>query len=549
MSISENLRKSISDKFGSPFLNRSEEEILSDVTTTNSKNIESKVLENNSSLKQNQEDEFRSFPYSRFTKFQKYGLVAQCAFTGFFSSIAGAIYYPVLNIIEKEFHINEEQANITIVVYFLFQGITPSIMGSMADTYGRRPIILTSVLVYFCACIGLACAQNYSQIIGLRCLQAAGIAPVIAINSGICGDFTTKKDRGAYIGYVSGFVVIGFAFGSLIGAGLSATWSWRAIFWFLVIGSGVCFVSTFIFLPETKRSLVGNGSVTPKGYFNKAPALIIPNVRRSLHLDNPDYSSLEEREKSNNFAIFEILKNHQILILLTVAAIQYSCWTTHQAALTTVLSKKYGLGVTKIGLCYLPNGICSLVSMVACGKYLNYSYKKDVQNYKSWLKEQKTNLLNENNQDQKVVQKIVDDHPQYYFNIARARLQPAFVTLLLSNIGYIAYGWCIEVKAPLASILVTSGFASLFSSCILTMATTLCVDVFPSLSSTASGCLNLFRCITSAIFIACLTRMVDKMNYGGVFTFMACLSMASSFLLLVVIKDGKRLFFQSKIEL
>lgn len=487
-------------------------------------------------------------PYSRFTQYQKYGLVAQCAFTGFFSSIAGAIYYPALTIIENQFHITEEQANISIVVYFLFQGITPSIMGSMADTYGRRPIVITSVFVYCCACIGLACAQNYSQLIGLRCLQAAGIAPVIAINSGICGDYTTKKERGGYVGYVSGFVVIGFAFGSLIGAGLAATWSWRAIFWFLVIGSGTCLISTIIFLPETKRTIVGNGSITPKNYINKAPALSIPTIRRSLHLDNPDYESLETMKKTKDIAILGILRNRQILILLTVAAIQYSCWTTHQAALTTVLSKKYHLGVTKIGLCYLPNGICSLISMVGCGRYLNYSYKKEVLKYQNWLNAQKQQLLIDYNNDMQQVENKISNDPYYSFNICRARLRPGLVTLLLSNAGYIAYGWCIEVKAPLASILVTSGFGSLFSSCILTMATTLCVDVFPSLSSTASGCLNLFRCITSAIFIACLDKMVKKMNYGGVFTFMGCLSISSSLLLLLVIKDGKRLAFVNNVK-
>lgn len=487
-------------------------------------------------------------PYSRFTKYQKYGLVAQCAFTGFFSSIAGAIYYPALNIIEDQFHITEEQANITIVVYFLFQGITPSVMGSMADTYGRRPIVITSVLVYFCACIGLACAQNYSQIIGLRCLQAAGIAPVIAINSGICGDYTTKKERGGYVGYVSGFVVIGFAFGSLIGAGLAATWDWRAIFWFLAIGSGICLVSTIIFLPETKRTIVGNGSITPKHYLNKAPVLSMPAVRKSLHLDNPDYQSLETMKKTKNIAILGILRNQQILILLTVAAIQYSCWTTHQAALTTVLSKKYHLSVTNIGLCYLPNGVCSLISMVTCGRYLNYSYKKDVMKHQKWLNEQKQQLLNDYNNDMQQVEEKISNDPYYSFNICHTRLKPGLVTLILSNAGYIAYGWCIEVKAPLASILVTSGFASLFSSCILTMATTLCVDVFPLLSSTASGCLNLFRCVTSAIFIACLDKMVKKMNYGGVFTFMGGLSIASSLLLLLVIKEGKRLAFENNVK-
>lgn len=489
-------------------------------------------------------------PYSRFAKSQKWGLVAQCSFTGFFSSIAGAIYYPALTIIENDFHITPEQANITIVVYFLFQGITPSIMGSMADTYGRRPIVCISVLVYCCACVGLACAQNYSQIIGLRCLQAAGIAPVIAINSGICGDFAAKAERGGYVGYVSGFVVIGFAFGAIIGAGLTSTWNWRAIFWFLTVGSGICFISTLIFLPETKRTIVGNGSITPKSYVNRAPVLALPSMRRRLHLDSPDCESLEPKEENvKSFAVLEILKSHQILILLTVSALQYSCWTTHQAALTTVLSKRYHLGVTDIGLCYLPNGICSLISMIVCGRYLNYSYAKSVVAYKARLQTQRQQLLEENGENSDIVDKIISEDPKYAFNICKARLQPAFVTVVLANCGYIAYGWCIEVTAPLAAVLVTSGFASLFSSCILTMATTLCVDVFPNLSSTASGCLNLFRCVTSAIFIACLDKMITKMNYGGVFTFMGCLSTVSTLLLLVVIKDGKRLSVESNIQL
>ena len=53
-------------------------------------------------------------------------------------------------------------------------------------------MVLTSVLTYCAACIGLARARTYTQIVALRCLQAAGIAPVIAINNGIMGDVTTK---------------------------------------------------------------------------------------------------------------------------------------------------------------------------------------------------------------------------------------------------------------------------------------------------------------------------------------------------------------------
>lgn len=127
----------------------------------------------------------------------------------------------MLTIIERKFNITEELANVTIVVYFIFQGVAPSIMGGLADTFGRRPIVLWAILAYFCACIGLACAHDYAQILALRCLQAAGISPVIAINSGIMGDVTTKVERGGYVGLVAGFQVVGTVFGALIGAGFN----------------------------------------------------------------------------------------------------------------------------------------------------------------------------------------------------------------------------------------------------------------------------------------------------------------------------------------
>lgn len=82
--------------------------------------------------------------------------------------------------------------NVTVVVYFVFQGLAPTFMGGFADSLGRRPVVLVAIVIYFGACIGLACAQTYAQIIVLRCLQAAGISPVIAINSGIMGDVTTR---------------------------------------------------------------------------------------------------------------------------------------------------------------------------------------------------------------------------------------------------------------------------------------------------------------------------------------------------------------------
>ncbi|CAR25505.1 hypothetical protein ZYGR_0A00690 [Zygosaccharomyces rouxii] len=493
-------------------------------------------------------DNESEIPYSRFKRRDKLLLVAQCASTGLFSSIAASIYFPVLTTVERKFHITEEQANITVVVYYVFQGLSPSFMGNMADTLGRRPVILVSVLIYFVACLGIASCNTYSQLIGLRCLQAAGISPVIAINSGMMTDITTRAERGGYVGYTSGCQVLGSAFGALIGAGLSSRWGWRSVFWFLSIGSGICLVISTLLLPETKRTIVGNASITPRSILNRSPILAIPAVRRELHLDNPDLQTLEPSPKMNILASYKILLTPEIDLLLFVAGLQFATWTTHQTALSLNLSKKYNLSVAKIGLCFLPSGISTLLSVVFSGRFLNWNYKRRLALHNNWLQEQKKQLFEENDNDIDRVNHLLATDPRYHFNIFRARLQLAFFTLVLSSGGFAAFGWCIQVKAPLAAVLVTSGFASLFSNCILTMSTTLVVDLFPSKASTAAGLVNLFRCMLSVVFIASLHKMSSKMNYGGVFTFLAALTASSSVLLLIPVSNGKTLSYRRREE-
>ncbi|CAY80386.1 Qdr2p [Saccharomyces cerevisiae EC1118] len=521
-----------------------EDELAESMQSYNRETADKLALTRTESVKP--EPEITAPPHSRFSRSFRTVLIAQCAFTGFFSTIAGAIYYPVLSVIERKFDIDEELVNVTVVVYFVFQGLAPTFMGGFADSLGRRPVVLVAIVIYFGACIGLACAQTYAQIIVLRCIQAAGISPVIAINSGIMGDVTTRAERGGYVGYVAGFQVLGSAFGALIGAGLSSRWGWRAIFWFLAIGSGICFLASFLILPETKRNISGNGSVTPKSYLNRAPILVLPTVRKSLHLDNPDYETLELPTQLNLLAPFKILKAYEICILMLVAGLQFAMYTTHLTALSTALSKQYHLTVAKVGLCYLPSGICTLCSIVIAGRYLNWNYRRRLKYYQNWLGKKRSKLLEEHDNDLNLVQRIIENDPKYTFNIFKARLQPAFVTLLLSSSGFCAYGWCITVKAPLAAVLCMSGFASLFSNCILAFSTTLIVDLFPTKTSTATGCLNLFRCILSAVFIAALSKMVEKMKFGGVFTFLGALTSSSSILLFILLRKGKELAFKRK---
>jgi len=70
--------------------------------------------------------------------------------------------------------------------------------------------------------LGIANAPNFGTIIAMRCIQSFAISPVIAINSSIAADISTKEKRGKIIGLINGFqMCAGSAFGAVVSAGLT----------------------------------------------------------------------------------------------------------------------------------------------------------------------------------------------------------------------------------------------------------------------------------------------------------------------------------------
>ena len=98
-------------------------------------------------------------PYTLLSYGQKWGMVAilnECA--GFWSSLGSPIYYPALRQLEKQFNVDENMLTL-LWLCLLFQGISPTVSGGLADCFGRRPIILAGMLIYVIASIGLACCS------------------------------------------------------------------------------------------------------------------------------------------------------------------------------------------------------------------------------------------------------------------------------------------------------------------------------------------------------------------------------------------------------
>ncbi|KAG5420704.1 QDR1 [Candida metapsilosis] len=461
-----------------------------------------------------------AYPYTIFHKFEKFQLVIILSLVGFWSTVSSPIYFPALPTLTSYFHTTEDIMNISVVCYLLLQGITPTISSNLADTFGRRPVILASILIFIAACIALSQTNVYWLLAVLRCIQAAGIAPVIAISSGVSGDVCTPENRGGMVGTVSGLQLLGNGLGGLIGAALiSGFHTWRSIFVFLAIGGGVTFVLAFFILAETSRRIVGNGTIMPKNLIHKSMTIYLPSFQKKM---TNDYMTIASKKPFDILGPFRIFIQKEIFLTLLPSGLHFAAWTMVLTSLSTELeSSKYNYGVMHVGLIYLPQGIACLLGSMFIGKFMNWYYRKRKTAY-----------------DKQVEDLPLDQRPP--FNQVATRLTLCVAPAVLMIVGLIIFGWCIQYNRHIISIIISTILIAFSSSVFISICTTLLVDLHPGQGSASTSCLNLMRCWLAALGVGVLDKMLDAMDLGGTYTLIAGLCLLCDLCLIYVLHSASK---------
>lgn len=445
-------------------------------------------------------------------------LMALLGLTGIWSSVSNSIYFPALPSIAAHYNVSPEIMNLSVVGFSLFQGLAPTFVSTMADTVGRRPLIILSLTVYIGICIGISRVNTYWLLAFLRCVQAIGISPVIAINLGVSGDVCTPQTRGGFVGFVSGMLIVGNAFGSVIGAALISRWGWRSVFIFLAIGAGVTLLLIIVFLPETCRSVVGNGSIWPLP-LHRAPALYFPGYRK--HITN-DMSTLAKRVPVDVRTPFRIVIEPKFIACLLPAGLQFAAWTMALTTMSTTLEKApFNYSVMHVGLMYLPQGICSLIGSISAGRALNYYYRYRLQQHEEKFPTKEEQRLNP-------------------FNRVRVRIDLATVPTMLTITGLVLYGWMLGSVHSVPAAVVASCLISLGCSSFVSIATTMLVDLNPGRALAAASSVNLVRCVLAAAGVAALDKMEKALTIGGCFTLLAGFCLLADILLVFVVRSHGR---------
>lgn len=115
-------------------------------------------------------------------------------------------------------------------VYLLAQAVSVPIYSKLADTIGRKPIILVGVGLFLVGSVLAGLAWNMASLIGFRVVQGLGAGAVAPMAMTIVGDIYTVAERAIVQGYIASVWAIASVVGPALGGIFSQFTSWRWIF-------------------------------------------------------------------------------------------------------------------------------------------------------------------------------------------------------------------------------------------------------------------------------------------------------------------------------
>ncbi|KAK3998202.1 major facilitator superfamily domain-containing protein [Cladorrhinum sp. PSN332] len=463
--------------------------------------------------------------YSVYSGWQKILLVLAAAIGGFYNPLTAQVYLPALNALADEFRVTPAKINLTVTAYMIFQGITPILFGGLTDTLGRRPAYIVSFLFYIPANVGLALADRYRQLLVVRCLQSAGSATIMVLGQAVVADTITSAERGSYVALTALPSVLGPSIGPVIGGAMTARLGWRSIFWMLTISSGVNFVLLLVFLPETCRKVVGDGSIRPSRAIHRTlwQAVAVSYRRRPSRpqnlesLEKPAYDATNAA--FNLFSSFILLREIELCLLLLVGGVIFSGVYAIGTAVPHQFRETYNFNSLEIGLMYLPMAVGAILATVAVGPGMDWNYRRHAKRLGIVLDKKKKMDLRD-------------------FPIEKVRLQITLPLLLLSVAVVLCWGWITANRADIEEVCALV-FAIGFSLVgVNNSVNSLIVDIFPDRSGAALAAYNLAKCIMGALATAVINPMIDRLGFAYAFTVFGGLYLFLVPVVLVVMRNG-----------
>lgn len=265
---------------------------------------------------------------------------------------------------------------------------------------GRRPAPIIAFIIYITGCAGAATKASYPLLFVMRCLQGVGISGTMAVSWATVSDIVTSAERGSYTSYVQ----MGWMVGPALGP--------------------VFFSHQIVFLPETCRATVGNGSISAQTWnrpLHKYLRARTPPNESGLNSSSAgDLWKGSSKLKLNPLESIKLFLEKQTGILLIYGGLIYADSYMVYSTMPKQSQEKYGFNTLQISFCYLATASGAITSVLLIGRILDWNFRR-------YAKRVDMEISNNKQQD-------LSDFP-----IEIARLQVGMPLLVLAGVSVLGF--------------------------------------------------------------------------------------------------------------
>lgn len=161
------------------------------------------------------------------------------------------MYLPALPMIAQDFNVPAGSAQMTLSTYILGFALGQLFYGPMADSLGRKPVVLGGTLVFALAAIACAFSQTIEQLIWMRFLHGLAAAAASVVINALMRDIYPKEEFSRMMSFVMLITTIAPLVAPMIGGAVLVWYSWHTIFWILAAAALLASAMIFFFIHET----------------------------------------------------------------------------------------------------------------------------------------------------------------------------------------------------------------------------------------------------------------------------------------------------------
>ncbi|MFZ2135817.1 MAG: multidrug effflux MFS transporter [Xanthobacteraceae bacterium] len=184
------------------------------------------------------------------------GLVA------FIAPLAVHLFFPVIPAVKVALGLSEAAAQFNFSIALFAMALATLAYGSLSDRYGRRPLLLSGLLLFLLGSAVSAVAPGATALALGRIVQAVGAGCSMTLVRTIARDAYRAEYLVRAIAYLTMFYTLGPMIAPLFGGVLIDTLGWRSVFGFALIVGALIAIAAYAWIFETRPQFSGEPSET-----------------------------------------------------------------------------------------------------------------------------------------------------------------------------------------------------------------------------------------------------------------------------------------------